>query len=59
MAAALFAVLVFALLGSVVSAIGALMGRNDARKRRRWNRRMLISFGVAVLVLAIFVLGSG
>jgi NADH:ubiquinone oxidoreductase subunit 6 (subunit J) len=59
MAAALSAVLVFAVLGFVVSAIGALMGRDDAKKRRRWNQRMLISFGVALLVLAIVGLGSG
>ena len=58
MAAPLFAVLVFAVLGFALTAIGALMGRNDARKRRRWNRRMLLSFGVAVAVLAIFLMGS-
>jgi hypothetical protein len=57
-AAALFAVLVFAVLGFAVSAVGALMGRNDARKRRRWNQRMLLSFVVAVTVLAIFLVGS-
>ena len=59
MAAALVAVLIFAVLGFAVSAIGALMGRNDVRKRRRWNQRMLLSFGVAVAVLAIFLMGSG
>ena len=59
MASALFAVLVFAVFGFAVSAVGALMGRNDARKRRRWNQRMLLSFGVAVVVLAVFVMASG
>jgi threonine/homoserine/homoserine lactone efflux protein len=57
--AILFTILVFASLGFVVSAIGALMGRNDVQKRRRWNRRMLLSFGVVVVVLAIFLMGSG
>jgi threonine/homoserine/homoserine lactone efflux protein len=57
--AILFTILVFASLGFVVSAIGALMGRNDVQKRRRWNRRMLLSFGVVVVVLAIFLMSSG